>query len=153
MKYTIRYAHLEKAPLWKTGDTIIRGDIIGIMGSTGQSSGPHLHIDCTEGENKYPFVISDMESGRVMPCKKQLDYFIDDELFSYAPYITTQYDDADYHAMYKKWHKGYDVVPLDRHRTKEHFAIHWNRSFSAKVINVLWQPKSYGHCIYLCMEV
>lgn len=40
----IYYAHLEKA-LIKSGDRIECGEKIGIMGSTGKVTGPHLHLE------------------------------------------------------------------------------------------------------------
>ncbi|QTA86773.1 M23 family metallopeptidase [Desulfonema magnum] len=39
-----RYAHLSKI-LKKSGDRIKRGDIIGKIGTTGRSTGPHLHYE------------------------------------------------------------------------------------------------------------
>lgn len=39
-----RYAHLNKA-LKKSGDIIKRGEIIGLVGSTGRSTGSHLHYE------------------------------------------------------------------------------------------------------------
>ncbi len=42
--YETRYAHLSKFNT-KRGDKIKRGDIIGFVGSTGLSGGPHLHYE------------------------------------------------------------------------------------------------------------
>lgn len=48
-----RYAHLASVAV-KTGDTIQAGQVIGIMGSTGVSTGTHLHFDVhEEGANYY----------------------------------------------------------------------------------------------------
>jgi murein DD-endopeptidase MepM/ murein hydrolase activator NlpD len=41
-RYKVGYGHLKDFAV-QTGQTVQRGDLIGYMGSTGQSSGPHLH--------------------------------------------------------------------------------------------------------------
>jgi len=43
------YAHLESR-IVNCGSFVIRGDIIGYMGSTGNSSGPHLHYELISGD-------------------------------------------------------------------------------------------------------
>ncbi len=40
-----RYAHMLKKLLVKTGDQVEQGDQIGELGSTGRSTGPHLHYE------------------------------------------------------------------------------------------------------------
>ena len=42
--YKTYYAHLSKVPV-KVGDTVKAKDVIGISGSTGNSTGPHLHYE------------------------------------------------------------------------------------------------------------
>jgi murein DD-endopeptidase MepM/ murein hydrolase activator NlpD len=42
--FITKYAHLKKC-LVKKGDTIERGQVIGLVGSTGRSTGPHVHYE------------------------------------------------------------------------------------------------------------
>ena len=44
-KVTTRYGHLKSLKVAKKGDIVSRGQVIGIQGNTGRSSGPHLHYE------------------------------------------------------------------------------------------------------------
>ncbi len=43
------YAHLKDAPLLKIGDPVTSGQTIGVVGSTGASGNPHLHLEVRAG--------------------------------------------------------------------------------------------------------
>ena len=151
MTYTVRYAHLRSLPIWQVGDNVKRGVIIGKMGSTGQSTGSHLHIDCVEGEQVSLWRLHEYEDRTVESSHRQIQYFIDKELFDCEPYITTTYNDLNYFKLLNKCHLGYDVVPMDRKKTDKHFDIHWNRSHNGKVCAV-GKDSGYGNYIMITFE-
>jgi murein DD-endopeptidase MepM/ murein hydrolase activator NlpD len=43
--YTTLYAHLLAPSFLKAGDHVVQGQMIGLSGSTGHSTGPHLHFE------------------------------------------------------------------------------------------------------------
>lgn len=47
------YMHLSKT-LVSVGDKVIRGQLIGYSGNTGDSTGPHLHLELREGGSPRP---------------------------------------------------------------------------------------------------
>lgn len=50
--YTSAYMHLRKNSITvRKGDTILEGEILGLSGNTGESTGPHLHFEIQRGRN------------------------------------------------------------------------------------------------------
>lgn len=153
MTYTTRFAHLAETSL-SVGDTVLYGDRIGKMGNSGsERTGIHLHIDTTENENPFRYSLADMMRGRPRPNKRQLDYFIDFDLFKHRPLVTTGYLDPDYKAQFGKDHPAYDVVPYDRLETDVHYWIHWNRTRVGRVIRIDRADPGYGLCVYIAFDV
>ena len=151
MKYTARFCHLEYLPKYNAGDPIAEGMIIGRMGSSGQSSANHLHFDVVEGfVDKLIYLYQIGPDKEYKPSKQQLDYFIEPpHMFIVEPVITTEWCDPEYLRVYGKLHHGLDLVPEDRHRTTDHFDIHWNRSMIGSVLKKGYAPNSYGNYILI----
>lgn len=149
MTYTVRYAHLKKKPGYVVGDKIKTGNFIALMGSSGQSTAAHLHIDCVEGKHERNWKLRDTEAGNPKSSPRQLNFFIDHGLFKTDIAITTYYADPEYQIERGKVHHGYDVVPEDRNPA--HFGIWWNRSKTGEVSGVGEDP-AYGNYILISFE-
>ena len=65
------YAHLQLRSIQvKIGDRLHRGDVLGRLGNTGNSSNPHLHFHITDrpsalASNGLPFVITNLVTAGV----------------------------------------------------------------------------------------
>lgn len=149
MWYTVRYAHLKKVPGFIEGDKIIDGMMIGTMGNSGQSSGAHLHIDCVEGKQTGNWKLHDTEQGVPRSAHRQLNYFIDVDLFKTPIAITTYYNDIDYQNTLNKVHLAYDVVP--ENRDPAFFDIWWNRKWKG-IVTAKGRDKNYGNFILIAFE-
>jgi len=124
MYYTAKYAHLQEPSHLKIGDTVRYGDLLGIIGSTGQSKGRHLHLDCVEGQHPFIWTLANMEHGIVTPAYKQLNYFVDEYLLD-APFIITAYfNDYRYQKLLGKAHLAYDIIGV----TVSAWNVYWNRT-------------------------
>lgn len=41
----VTYSHLDIPPRWRAGDRVRKGDVVGLLGATGHTYGPHLHME------------------------------------------------------------------------------------------------------------
>lgn len=69
------YAHLQQNSVFvKVGDTIKRGDMIGLSGDTGYSNGPHLHVivfAANDGKSREPIGIKFKTNEGIMTYPKR----------------------------------------------------------------------------------
>jgi hypothetical protein len=161
MKYTVRFAHLKHKSCLRPGDTVRRGDVIGIMGNTGSSTGAHLHMDNAQGEHRELWKLSEVDpmckdTFMVWPHLEQINYHVDNELWGFdndskEKYytITTYYGDPRYLQRFKKWHCGYDIVVIDDANNDE---VYWNRSADG-VVTYSGFDDGYGYAVMIAYEV
>lgn len=50
--YTLTYMHMSERKV-KKGDNVLEGDVLGLVGSTGDSTGPHLHLGIQNPSGDY----------------------------------------------------------------------------------------------------
>lgn len=80
--YTSKYAHLDER-LVSRGDEVSEGDIIGLSGNTGTSTGSHLHIELMQGsEYLNPYFFLEGYGTNTIQSSEYLDYEIPTELIS-----------------------------------------------------------------------
>tara|TARA_B100002052_G_scaffold79524_1_gene72577 strand:+ start:132 stop:1430 length:1299 start_codon:yes stop_codon:yes gene_type:complete len=70
--YSTVYAHLSKfARIAKEGNRVRQGQIIGYVGSTGMSTGPHLHYEVIENGKKINSQTLKLPSGKILKGKER----------------------------------------------------------------------------------
>jgi hypothetical protein len=131
----------------------MRGDLLGVMGSSGQSEAPHLHLDVVVGMQSNAYSLASIDNGCPAPAPvRQLLYFADSDLFGVPLIVTTPYAEVEYFTKRGKVHYGLDLVPFDRKETADHRSIYWNRTFHGRVIRIGFDPEGYGHHIQISYE-
>ena len=76
--YSTVYAHLSKfARIAKEGNRVRQGQIIGYVGSTGMSTGPHLHYEVIENGKKVNSQTLKLPSGKVLKGKEREKFEIE----------------------------------------------------------------------------
>lgn len=152
MIYTARFAHLARKPNLNVGAVVRKGDLIGIMGSTGASEADHLHFDATEGNNTHRYSLGEIALGKPKASPRETFRFINKWIFGVYPVVTTGYADADYQKQYNKYHLAVDLVPEDRKETKDHYEIRWPIDAPGRVGAILENDPGYGNAAQIAYE-
>lgn len=85
------YAHLSSASV-RVGDQVKAGQMIGRVGSTGQTTGPHLHFELRTGRNNYYAAVDPAPflNGNSTP-----QAYIRDMSYEYTDVVPAQFDPLD----------------------------------------------------------
>lgn len=88
------YAHLKSISV-RIGQTVTRVSKIGVMGSTGNSTGPHLHLEMRTSADKYG-VVKDIANYIGIPNQlgtyNSADYQLNDNKYNVGDYVETNVD-------------------------------------------------------------
>ena len=105
---TITYCHLDEVNV-KINDVVTAGDVIGTMGSTGRSTGPHLAIRFMFGDEPYDFLqLIDAQNIHDLP-----DEGSDGFTYTYYSEDGSVYVRQDYRTMKSVICDGDLVIPVD----------------------------------------
>lgn len=94
------FAHLSKIYV-KKGQKVTRATKIGVMGNTGNSTGPHLHIEMRTSADKYG-VVENIADYMGIPNKKGI-YNSDDYQFKKDIYYKAHIQDIGWQDLKKNW--------------------------------------------------
>lgn len=89
--YELRYAHLKSRSV-SSGDAITKGDVIGLAGNTGNSTGSHLHIEILKnGERMNPIFYLETGEGTIFGGNEYTSEAAQRLLQEAARYLGTPY--------------------------------------------------------------
>lgn len=158
--YTSLWGHMEEESPLSIGQLVYPGDYIGRMGSSGRSTANHCHLGLIEGMRSFLFRMKDVRLTEEIML--QLGYFVEntehengvlDELYSIfkvPTFITSYIGDPEYFRILGDFHKGYDIVPVNRHKEPgKNFDMHWPRTKTGQVMNKGFDEKGYGHYVLI----
>lgn len=76
-----RFGHLKEYPAVKIGDQVKRGQLLGYVGNTGNSTGAHLHYDVCKELHKLPYeYVQGMSKAKVAELYPDPSVYMKDEL-------------------------------------------------------------------------
>lgn len=143
--YTVLYGHFSSVSV-KVGQTLNKGDNIGVEGETGIAYGAHCHIAVGEGEIRYldSMRLTQLNSGYVVPNKKQCERICmgNPSLYSSDYQVSTTYLEKEYETMFGVKHPAIDVSA-----TKKGAFVRWSLPETGRVVNVIKNDSGYGNAV------
>lgn len=127
----------------KVGSVLEEGDLIGIMGSTGNSTGNHVHVTAAKGRVSRAFYRADYNNGSIVPLEAETNSFKSNKLFyhkgTYVPALVSYSDYYKSNNDFYQWrgdryHFGVDLITSNSYLDANRPEVRWPKKVKATVI-------------------
>lgn len=135
--YTL-YGHMNEGTILVTaGDSVEQGQVIGKMGSSGNSTGPHLHFEVRVGNNAYSSAVNPLDY--IDPSNpRPTTSVVSGDSYQQTACLTLKslgYDDSAVAAILQNMSYESGIIPNNMENSYERKIGHTDESYTAAVDN------------------